>query len=208
MEVEFDNAARRFRKDALDRKNSAASRKLQIAKQKEEYRAKQARWEAEAEARRQEQLAREAEAARQHEEDLARNRGVSFACRLRAELSTAAEAKGTRRSGDKVSLPRSASVELETQQASKNGQLFFELTAPDGETPMKQCLWPRHCVQETWGAWLDRLPQIPWRVYLDGAGGMVFPAPPTASAANCAFSHLLAVCCCLSTGKTKDRLRR
>ena len=26
------------------------------------------------------------------------------------------------------------------------------LTAPDGKTPMPQVLWPRHCVQKTWGA--------------------------------------------------------
>ena len=26
------------------------------------------------------------------------------------------------------------------------------LLSPDGATPMKQILWPRHCVQDTWGA--------------------------------------------------------
>ena len=26
------------------------------------------------------------------------------------------------------------------------------LLSPDGESPMKQIMWPRHCVQDTWGS--------------------------------------------------------
>jgi len=36
----------------------------------------------------------------------------------------------------------------------REAELFDDvtLTAPDGKSPMKQTLWPRHCVRNTWGA--------------------------------------------------------
>jgi len=39
-------------------------------------------------------------------------------------------------------------------EAAKAAPMFstITLTAPDGTSPMKQILWPRHCVQDTWGA--------------------------------------------------------
>jgi len=42
----------------------------------------------------------------------------------------------------------------QTEEAALNAAVFQQVvfTAPDGETEMKQTLWPRHCVQNTWGA--------------------------------------------------------
>ena len=57
---------------------------------------------------------------------------VAYVATLRPELSRAAEAKGIVRRADKIVLPRSASAELEQQHASKNGQMFFELSTPTG----------------------------------------------------------------------------
>jgi len=132
MEAEFDAAAKRFGKEQKDRRATSATKKAAIAKQKAEYKAKQVQWEAEAERRKLEELARAAEDEAARELELERNRGVVFSAQLRPELSTAARDRGIRRANDKISLPRSAQLELEQQQASKNGLLFFELRAADG----------------------------------------------------------------------------
>ena len=94
--------------------------------------AQQERWRREAEQRRLEEVAREAEVARQREEDLERNKGVAFIQRLQPVLSLAGEAKGIVRRADKLTLPPSAKAALMEQQATKNGQLFFELAIEGG----------------------------------------------------------------------------
>lgn len=135
MDVDFDAAARRFAKDQRSRKDAAKDKAQQREAERRAQAARRARWEAEAAARREaeaEQLAREAAA---REEDLERNRGVAFVQTLRPELTLAAETKGIVRRADKITLPRSASLDLERQQASRHGQLFFELSnASTGRT--------------------------------------------------------------------------
>ena len=130
MDVDFDAAARRFSKEVRSRKDADRKKTLQKEADKRVQAIKQARWEAEAAARREEEQQRQAAEAAAREEDLERNRGVAFVQTLRPELSHAAEAKGIVRRADKITLPRSASLELEAQQASRLGQLFFELHNP------------------------------------------------------------------------------
>ena len=89
------------------------------------------RWEAEAKERRDAEAARLAAEAAAKEADLERNKGVAHVQTLLPVLSTAAEAKGIRRRADKIALPRSWERTLiDTQQASKHGQLYFELNNP------------------------------------------------------------------------------
>eukprot|EP00908_Phaeocystis_cordata_P002665 Transcript_12911.p1 GENE.Transcript_12911~~Transcript_12911.p1 ORF type:complete len:414 (+),score=166.50 Transcript_12911:99-1340(+) len=132
MDVEFDAAAKKFTKDRRAEQKKDIARKSREAAEKAKARAQQALWEREAEMRRQEEAARAAEEARIYAADLEANRGVVFSKQLRAVLSLTAEAKGIVRRADKISLPYSAKVALEEQQASKNGQLFFELSTADG----------------------------------------------------------------------------
>jgi len=42
----------------------------------------------------------------------------------------------------------------QSEEEARNAALFDSVVfvAPDGKTEMKQTLWPRHCVQNTWGA--------------------------------------------------------
>merc|ERR1719152_1088620 len=112
MDVDFDAAARRFSKDQRSRKDAARQKTEQKMAERRLQAERQARWEAEANARREAEAARLASEAAAREEDLERNRGVAYVQTLRTEL------------------PRAASAELEAQQASKNGQLFFELSNP------------------------------------------------------------------------------
>ena len=102
------------------------------AKEREALRAKQAKWERDAVERREAEAARLAEVEAKRDQDLERNRGVAYIATLRPELSTAAEAKGIVRRADKITLPRSASTELEMQNATRHGQLFFELSTAAG----------------------------------------------------------------------------
>jgi ubiquitin fusion degradation protein 1 len=132
MDFEFESAARRFSKEHQSQKAKAKEKAKKQAQEREEIRAKQARWEAEARKRREEEAVRAAEEAARRDEDLERNRGIAYVQTLRPELTTAAEAKGIVRRCDKICLPRSASSELDSQHASKNGQLFFELSTPSG----------------------------------------------------------------------------
>lgn len=132
MDVEFESASKRFTKERQAERKRDLARKSQEQAERAKARAQQAQWEANAEKRRQEEAARAAEEARIFQQDLEANRGVAFARRLRPVLSVAAEAKGIVRRADKISLPYSAKVELEEQQASKNGQLFFELSTAAG----------------------------------------------------------------------------
>merc|ERR1719408_758011 len=110
MDVDFDAAAKRFSKDQASRKEALAAKREQQAK-----------------ARREADMQRMAAEAAARDIDLERNKGVAFVATLRPERSTAAEAKGIVRKADKIVLPPSASRELDAQQASKNGQLFFEV---------------------------------------------------------------------------------
>merc|ERR1719152_412311 len=130
MDVDFDAAARRFSKDQRSRKDAARQKTEQKMAERRLQAERQARWEAEANARREAEAARLASEAAAREEDLEHNRGVAYVQTLRPELSHAAEAKGIVRRADKITLPRSASAELDAQAASKNGQLFFELSNP------------------------------------------------------------------------------
>jgi len=131
MDVDFDAAAARFSKENKKRQE-IDKRKAQ--KEREEKRMQQlraARWEAEAKERRDAEAARLAAEAAAKEADLERNKGVAHVQTLLPVLSTAAEAKGIRRRADKIALPRSWERTLiDTQQASKHGQLYFELNNP------------------------------------------------------------------------------
>ena len=134
MDVDFDAAARRFSKEQSSAKAMAKAKAEAKAKERAALAAKKAKWEADAAKRREEEAARQAEEAAKRDEDLERNRGIAYVQMLRPELSLAAKAKGIVRCADKIQLPRSASTELEYQNASKNGQFFFELSTPDGKT--------------------------------------------------------------------------
>ena len=131
MDVDFDAAAARFSKENKKRQE-IDKRKAQ--KEREEKRMQQlraARWEAEAKERRDAEATRLAAEAAAKEADLERNKGVAHVQTLLPVLSTAAEAKGIRRRADKIALPRSWERTLiDTQQASKHGQLYFELNNP------------------------------------------------------------------------------
>ena len=132
MDIEFDSASKRFTKERQAERKRDLARKSQEQAERAKARAQQAQWEANAEKRRLEEAAVAAEEARIFQRDLEANHGVAFARKLRPVLSAAAEAKGILRRADKISLPYSAKVELEEQQASKNGQLFFELSTAAG----------------------------------------------------------------------------
>ena len=132
MDDIFEAAAKRFDKQQKSAKDQARAKAEAKAKERAALAAKKAQWEAEAARRREEEAKRQEEEQAKRDEDLERNRGVAYVATLRPELSRAAEAKGIVRKADKITLPRSASLELEQQQASKNGQMFFELTTPDG----------------------------------------------------------------------------
>lgn len=134
MDDLFDAAAKRFSNEQKSHKQKAVAKQEQKAKERAQLAAKKAQWEREAAKRREEEAVRQEEEAAKRDEDLERNRGVAYVQSLRPELSKAAEAKGIKRSADKIQLPRSASVELEQQQASKNGQLFFELSTAAGKS--------------------------------------------------------------------------
>lgn len=127
MDAAFDAAAKRFAKDQRSQKDKAKEKAAQKAAEQRAHAARKARYEAEAAARRDADQKRLAEEAAARDIDLERNKGVAFVATLRPERSTAAEAKGIVRKADKVVLPPSASRELDAQQASKNGQLFFEV---------------------------------------------------------------------------------
>jgi len=133
MDLEFDAAAKRFSKDQSTRKQQLVEKKEKQVRERAAMKAKQEKWEREAQQRREAEAAREAAEAEMRDVDLERNRGVAFLrSGLQPHLSTAAEAKGIRRSQDKISLPRSCQAELDQQHASKNGQLFFEISTPSG----------------------------------------------------------------------------
>jgi hypothetical protein len=132
MDDIFDAAAKRFSNEQSSRKQQAVAKAEAKAKERAALAAKKAKWEADAAKRREEEAKRQAEEQEKRDEDLERNRGVAFVATLRPELSRAAEAKGIIRRADKIVLPRSASVELEQQHATKNGQMFFELSTPTG----------------------------------------------------------------------------
>ena len=133
MDLEFDAAAKRFSKDQSTRKQQLVEKKEKQVRERAAMKAKQEKWEREAQQRREAEAAREAAEAEMRDVDLERNRGVAFLrSGLQPHLSTAAEAKGIRRSQDKISLPRSCQTELDQQHASKNGQLFFEISTPSG----------------------------------------------------------------------------
>mmetsp|Transcript_75101 Transcript_75101/g.149128 ORF Transcript_75101/g.149128 Transcript_75101/m.149128 type:complete len:441 (-) Transcript_75101:272-1594(-) len=135
MELEFEAAAKRFSKDQGTRKQQMVEKKERQARERAALKARQEKWEKEAEKRREEEAARQAAEAEMRDIDLERNRGVAFVrSGLQPQLSHAAEAKGIRRSQDKISLPRSCQTELDEQHASKNGQLFFELSTASGRT--------------------------------------------------------------------------
>lgn len=44
----------------------------------------------------------------------------------------------------------------ETSPIDAKSAKVYDTVLFDGETPMRQCLWPRHCVQDTWGAELHK----------------------------------------------------
>jgi len=54
-------------------------------------------------------------------------------------------------SDDGAAFPLHSSQEA-AEAASPAPFSTLTLLSPDGESPMKQILWPRHCVQDTWGA--------------------------------------------------------
>ena len=132
MDVEYDAASSRFSKERKAEQKRDSARKSREAAEKAKSRAQQALWEREGEARREQEALRAAEQARIFEADMEANRGVVWSQRLVPVLSLAGESKGIVRRADKISLPYSAKVSLEEQQASKNGQLFFELSTADG----------------------------------------------------------------------------
>lgn len=134
MDVDFDAASKRFERDQGARRKTAEARKAQLQAERARQQAQQARIQQAQARRREEEAARQAEQARQHQEDLERNRGVAFARVLKPKLSHAAEAKGIVRRTDKLTLPPSASAALMEQHATKNGQLFFELSAAGART--------------------------------------------------------------------------
>lgn len=127
MDVDFDAAAKRFSKEARSAKDKARDKAKQKEAERRAHHERMARYEKEAAARRAAEAARQAEEAAARDIDLERNRGVAYVATLRPERSLAAAAKGIVRRADKITLPRAASVELDMQQASKNGQLFFQL---------------------------------------------------------------------------------
>ncbi|KAL1507323.1 hypothetical protein AB1Y20_008169 [Prymnesium parvum] len=132
MDIDFDVAARKFEKEQLARRKKEEQKRTQLAAERARTQALQRRWAQEAERRRLDEARRAEEAAREREADLERNRGVAYSARLRAELSLAGEMKGIVRRADKLTLPPSAQLALMEQQATKNGQLFFELRGADG----------------------------------------------------------------------------
>ncbi|KAL6765813.1 ubiquitin fusion degradation protein UFD1-domain-containing protein [Haematococcus lacustris] len=68
------------------------------------------------------------QAQREAEEELEHNRGVALHVTLQAvDDDASGEARGIKRSADKVLLPASLSHQLMAQDASKNGALLFEL---------------------------------------------------------------------------------
>jgi hypothetical protein len=132
MDVEYDAASSRFSRERKAEQKRESVRKSREAAEKAKSRAQQALWEREGEMRREQEALRAAEQARIFEADMEANRGVVWSQRLVPVLSLAGESKGIVRRADKISLPYSAKVSLEEQQASKNGQLFFELSTADG----------------------------------------------------------------------------
>ncbi|KAG2499965.1 hypothetical protein HYH03_002250 [Edaphochlamys debaryana] len=83
------------------------------------------------EAQQAEERAREAEF-----EERERNRGVFLRLELQALPAdeAAVQAKGVRRSRDKILLPPSAGASLMDQDASKNGAMLFEVALPGAES--------------------------------------------------------------------------
>eukprot|EP00308_Calcidiscus_leptoporus_P012138 CAMPEP_0119377762 /NCGR_PEP_ID=MMETSP1334-20130426/46502_1 /TAXON_ID=127549 /ORGANISM="Calcidiscus leptoporus, Strain RCC1130" /LENGTH=420 /DNA_ID=CAMNT_0007396779 /DNA_START=118 /DNA_END=1380 /DNA_ORIENTATION=- len=132
MELDFDAASRRFERDSSSRQKLAAEKRAAQRVERERARAQRQQREREQNEREKEALVRAAELERIRDEDLERNRGVVYHATLRANLSLEGEARRIRRRADKVTLPHSAASELSA--ASKNGALFFELTAPGTKT--------------------------------------------------------------------------
>ncbi|KAL3924493.1 MAG: hypothetical protein SGPRY_003898 [Prymnesium sp.] len=131
-DIDFEMAARKFAKDQSSRRTKESEKKARLASERARMLAQKQRWEMEAEARQQEEARRRAEEERRHEEDLERNRGVVYHTRLTPLFSRAGEAKGIVRRADKLTLPPSANAALMEQQATRNGQLFFELSSGGG----------------------------------------------------------------------------
>ena len=88
--------------------------------------------------------------------------GTHWACDLREPRRTTARATACR---CPVAIHRS---EDPARVASAAVFGLVTLTAPDGVSPMEQTLWPRHCVQDTWGSQLHpelKPPSSPIIVY-------------------------------------------
>ena len=131
MELDLDSAARRFSREQGTRQQQAAQRRSQLRAEREKTRSLQLERERELARREAEAAEIAAQEAKLRDEDLERNRGVAYHARLRCVLSLEGEQRRIHRRADKITLPRSAAAEL--SNASKNGQLFFELTAPAGK---------------------------------------------------------------------------
>lgn len=132
MELDFDAASRRFERDSSSRLKLAADKRAAQRVERERTRALRQQKEREQQEREREALAREAELARIRDADLERNRGVVYHATLLSSLSLEGELRRIRRRADKVTLPHSAASELSA--ASKNGALFFELSAAGSST--------------------------------------------------------------------------
>ncbi|CAD7701033.1 unnamed protein product [Ostreobium quekettii] len=163
LSSELRSRQRKLEREAKERLQNERRKREKERRVAEEVKRRQAEWEeVQRERREAQRLAQEHEEARM-ESDREQNRGVFLEATLTATPvpDSAALAKGIKRWRDKVLLPPSFGAELMNQEASKNGGLLFEITAPSGghtcagllefSAPEGTVGLPKKVIQSLWG---------------------------------------------------------